>query len=137
MKEEFIKRIIRHEGLKLKPYRCTAGKLTIGIGRNLDDVGITESEARYLLENDLQRCHRECLLSFSWYADLDEARQSVICEMCFNLGLARLKAFKKMLKAVEMGNFAVASQEMLTSKWAMQVGNRAKTLADVMKRGIV
>ncbi len=137
MKEEFIERVIRHEGVKLKPYRCTAGKLTIGIGRNLDDVGITESEARYLLENDLQRCHQECLSSFPWYADLDEVRQSVICEMCFNLGLVRLKGFKKMLKAVEIGNFAVAGQEMLTSKWATQVGKRAKTLADMMKRGII
>lgn len=136
MKEEFIDRIIQHEGLKLKPYRCTAGKLTIGVGRNLDDVGITENEARYLLENDLRRCHVECLSSFPWYADLDEKRQSVICEMCFNLGLARLKGFKKMLTAVGLGNYALASQEMLNSKWAEQVGKRASTLAYIMKNGL-
>ena len=136
MKEEFIERIIRHEGLKLKPYRCTAGKLTIGIGRNLDDVGITENEARYLLKNDLQRSHIDCLNAFAWYAELDEVRQSVVCEMCFNLGLARLKGLKKMLKAVETGNYALAAQEMLASQWAKQVGQRARTLADIMKRGV-
>lgn len=136
MKEELIKRIIKHEGLRLKPYRCTAGKLTIGIGRNLDDTGISEAEARYLLENDLQRCHQDCVEAFPWYAGLDEPRQGVICEMCFNLGLARLKGFKKMLIAVETGNYETAAQEMLLSKWAMQVGQRAKTLADIMKRGV-
>ena len=136
MKEELINRIIKHEGLRLKPYRCTAGKLTIGIGRNLDDVGITENEARYLLKNDLQRSHIDCLNAFGWYAGLDETRQGVICEMCFNLGLARLKGFKKMLTAVETGNYALAAQEMLASQWAKQVGQRARTLADIMKRGV-
>ncbi len=137
MEEELIKRIIKHEGLRLKPYRCTAGKLTIGIGRNLEDTGITETEARYLLENDLRRCHKACMEAFPWYVGLDETRQGVICEMCFNLGLARLKGFKKMLLAVETGNYTTAAQEMLSSKWALQVGQRAKTLADMMKRGVL
>lgn len=136
MKQTILDRIIKHEGLKLKPYRCTAGKLTIGVGRNLEDNGITEAEAMVLLGNDLERCHIECLNAFPWYGELDETRQGVVLEMCFNLGLNRLKGFKKMLAAMSLKNYALASQEMLTSQWARQVGQRARTLADIMQRGV-
>lgn len=136
MRQSLLDRIIKHEGLRLKPYRCTAGKLTIGIGRNLDDSGITEEEAMHLLGNDLERCHIECLNAFLWYGDLDETRQGIILEMCFNLGLNRLKGFKKMLAALALKNYALAAQEMMTSHWAIQVGGRARTLADIMKRGV-
>lgn len=131
--DKLIQRIIKHEGFLLKPYKCPAGKLTIGVGRNLEDVGITRDEALFLLKNDLDRCHQECLRSFMWYGELDNARQGVIQEMCFNLGLARLKTFKKMLLACEMGNYELAAREMLSSLWARQVGKRAETLADIMK----
>lgn len=135
MNEKCVERIIKHEGLKLKPYRCTAGKLTIGVGRNLDDNGITEEEARYLLKNDLNRCHAACLHEFPVYIDLDEARKSVVLEMCFNLGLARLKQFTKMFDALNRGLFSAAAHEMLNSRWAQQVGLRAKTLAMIMESG--
>lgn len=131
--EKLINRVVKHEGLMLKPYKCPAGKLTIGVGRNLEDVGITKEEAMFLLENDLDRCHQECLRSFFWYKDLDVDRQGVIQEMCFNLGLARLKTFKKMLLACEIGNYELAAREMLSSLWARQVGKRAETLANIMK----
>ena len=131
--EKLINRVVKHEGLMLKPYKCPAGKLTIGVGRNLEDVGITKEEAMFLLENDLDRCHYECLRSFFWYKDLDVDRQGVIQEMCFNLGLARLKTFKKMLLACEIGNYELAAREMLSSLWARQVGKRAETLANIMK----
>ena len=131
--EKLINRVVKHEGLMLKPYKCPAGKLTIGVGRNLEDVGITKEEAMFLLENDLDRCHQECLRSFFWYKDLDVDRQGVIQEMYFNLGLARLKTFKKMLLACEIGNYELAAREMLSSLWARQVGKRAETLANIMK----
>jgi len=131
--EKLIKRVILHEGMVLKPYKCPAGKLTIGVGRNLEDIGISQDEALFLLENDLNRCHQECLRSFFWYKDLDTDRQGVIQEMCFNLGLARLKTFKKMLRACEVGNYELAAHEMLSSRWSAQVGKRAETLADIMK----
>lgn len=136
MQETLKNRVIRHEGLRLKPYRCTAGKLTIGVGRNLDDNGISETEALYLLENDLERCRQSCLQAFPWYGELDEARQGVLVEMCFNLGLTRLKGFSKMLKALELKNYALAAQEMRSSHWAQQVGKRADTLAGMMERGV-
>ncbi len=135
MNQKLLERLIKHEGLRLKPYRCTAGKLTIGIGRNLEDVGITESEAIELLKNDLARCHHECLHSFWWYHELDETRQGVLLEMCFNLGLKKLKSFRHMLTALSLKDYGLAAREMRSSLWAQQVGQRAKTLADLMQRG--
>lgn len=131
-----VERLIKHEGLRLRPYTCPAGKLTIGVGRNLEDRGITEDEAMMMLQNDIIACRKECYSNFIWYGEMDELRQEVILEMCFNLGIARLKGFKKMLKACELKNYTLASQEMLTSLWARQVGNRAKTLAKIMEKGV-
>lgn len=128
-----IDRIKKHEGLRLKPYRCTAGKLTIGYGRNLEDNGITEEEAHFLLMNDLKKSWDECCKAFSWISKMDKIRQGVIVELCFNMGLGRLKGFKKMLAACERGDYETASVEMLDSLWARQVGQRAKTLANIMK----
>lgn len=128
-----IDRIKKHEGLRLKPYRCTAGKLTIGYGRNLEDNGITEEEAHFLLMNDLKKSWDECCKAFSWISKMDKIRQGVVVELCFNMGLGRLKGFKKMLAACERGDYETASVEMLDSLWARQVGQRAKTLADIMK----
>ena len=131
-----VDRIIKHEGLRLKPYTCPAGKLTIGVGRNLEDRGISKEEAMMLLQNDIHNCRKECFANFHWFGEMDELRQEVILEMCFNLGITRLKGFKKMLKACELKNYTLASQEMLTSLWARQVGNRAKTLAKIMEKGV-
>lgn len=129
----FVERVKMHEGLRLKPYRCTAGKLTIGYGRNIEDNGITEAEASFLLENDLRRCWYDCSSAFDWFDKLDKIRQGVIAELCFNIGLPRLKGFKKMLAACSRGDFETASCEMLDSLWARQVGKRALTLANLMK----
>lgn len=135
MFESVKKRVISHEGLRLKPYRCSANKLSIGYGRNLEDCGITQKEAEYLLENDLRNSHNECIHSFWWYSEMPSIRQGIILEMCFNLGLTRLRTFKKMILACELKNYELASQEMLNSLWARQVGERAKTLANIMKKG--
>lgn len=131
-----VDRLIKHEGLRLKPYTCPAGKLTIGVGRNLEDRGISEEEAMMMLQNDILNCRKECYANFHWFGEMDELRQEVILEMCFNLGITRLKSFKKMLKACELKNYTLASQEMLTSLWASQVGHRAKTLAKIMEKGV-
>jgi len=135
MRETLVQQIQRHEGLRLKPYYCTAGKLTIGYGRNLEDVGITAHEAAFLLTGDLMRCEDDCLHAFPWFADLSEPRQHVMLNMCFNLGLAGLKKFAKFLTAVELGNYDTAADEMLDSLWAKQVKSRALELAQMM-RGI-
>jgi len=128
---ELIQRLKKHEGLMLKPYIDTVGKLTIGYGRNLDDVGITEEEAELLLRHDIMVAESACC-QFAWYRGLDEKRKSVIVEMVFNLGLTRLLGFKKMIRAIKDADYKLASNEMLDSKWAYQVGNRAITLSNIM-----
>ena len=128
-----IERIKRHEGLRLKPYRCTSGKLTIGYGRNLEDNGISVAEADSLLNEDIKRCEAECQKALPWFTRLNSTRQGVVVELDFNLGLTRLLGFKKMLAACEQGNYEQAAREMLDSLWARQVGQRAVTLAELMK----
>ncbi len=129
----YKERIKQHEGYRRKPYRCTEGKLTIGYGRNIEDNGITEAEASFLLDNDLKRCESECRKAFSWFDGLDDTRRSVIVEMDFNLGLKKFLNFKKMLAACEKKDYELAAREMLDSLWARQVGQRAENLAAIMK----
>ena len=134
--ERLRKQLIDHEGLRNKPYRCTAGKLTIGVGRNLEAVGISTTEALYLLDNDLERLIRQ-MRAEPWFQAVrdNEVRQRVLIDMAFNMGLAGLKTFKRTLEAVEDGDFELASQMMLQSKWSGQVGKRATRLAAMMLSG--
>ena len=124
--------LIRHEGLKLKPYQCPAGKLTIGVGRNLEGKGITEKEAMILLENDIQECIQDLKIIFQEFDLLAEPVQLVLADMRFNLGPSRFRKFKKMIQAVEDHNFTQAVEEMKNSRWYTQVGQRAKTLLKMM-----
>ncbi len=127
--------LILHEGMRLKPYRCTAGKLTIGVGRNLDDVGLQADEVRLLLRNDIAvavAVVRSCVPN---YGRLSDKRQRVLIDMAFNLGGRGFRAFVSMRSAVAEGDFEAAAREMERSKWAGQVGARAKTLATMMRQG--
>ena len=140
MTESLLNRIkaqlVRHEGLRLKPYRCTAGKLTIGIGRNLDDRGISQKEAYAMLERDILDCEQQLLDEIpDVYTGLDEVRQSVLLNMCFNLGLKGLLQFKNTLAFIASGDWERAANNMLASKWAKQVGMRAIELSELMRKG--
>lgn len=128
-----LDRLKKHEGFRSKPYRCPAGKLTIGYGRNIEDNGITEAEASFLLVEDVKKCRAECQKSFVWFEAMDRDRQDVIVELDFNMGLKRLLGFKKMLAACARKDYEAAAREMLDSLWARQVGKRAQTLAAIMK----
>ena len=126
----------RHEGLRLKPYRCTAGKLTIGIGRNLDDCGISQSEAYVMLINDIMNCEKQLQANIpDIYNSLDEVRKSVLLNMCFNLGISGLLGFKNTLAFVKAGDWERAANNMLVSRWAKQVGRRAIELSELMRKG--
>lgn len=133
MDRQQIKRIKadlrRHEGVRLKPYLCSAGKLTIGIGRNLEDRGISTEEAEFLLDQDLDHCLEELKTNLPWFEALAPEAQEVLVNLCFNLGMPRLLGFKLMLAALEGGDWAEAAKQMLDSKWALQVGPRAQELA--------
>ncbi len=128
--------LVRHEGLRLKPYHCTAGKLTIGIGRNLDDSGISQSEAYVMLINDIMNCEKQLQSKIpDIYNSLDEVRKSVLLNMCFNLGINGLLGFKNTLVFVKAGDWERAANNMLVSKWAKQVGRRAIELSELMRKG--
>lgn len=132
----FREQLRQHEGLRLRAYHDTMGRLTIGIGRNLDSPGITSAEAYYLLDNDIRRCEVEAT-KWPWFEGLTQVRQRVILDMLFNLGWTRLAEFRQTLGAVSSGEYERASREMLISDWAVQVGARARRLAKMMHTGEV
>ena len=137
--KQLKKLIIHHEGVRLAPYRCPAGKYTIGVGRNLTDNGISSQEANYMLYNDLCRVSAELDNNLDCMRVLSQQRQMAMIDMCFALGLPRFLGFKKMIGALNGGDYELAAAELLDSKWARQVGDkpgqRAHTLAEMVRTG--
>ena len=129
VRETVVEALIRDEGLRLKPYRDSVGKLTIGFGRNLDDKGISESEARMLLVNDVDDACRDLDNNCPWWSTMPEPAQAALLNQCFNLGWPRLSAFRKMLAALQRGDYRDAAAEAEDSKWFRQVGERGKRVA--------
>lgn len=133
--------LLRDEGLRLKPYKDSVGKLTIGCGRNLDDVGISLDEADLMLDNDIHRARAATLSHVPNAHTLDEVRLAVLIAMAFNLGIGAatkgtgLLGFPKLLAAVTATDWDTAAKEMLASKWRRQVGVRADRLAEQMRLG--
>jgi len=130
-----LDRLKQHEGFRSLPYRDGKGVLTIGYGRNLDAKGIDEDEGEMLLKNDIDYCTRMGRLFVPGFDDLDPARQGVMVEMIFNLGLTGFLGFRKMLLAVKRRDWETAEAEMRSSKWWRQVGKRAETLSEIMLTG--
>jgi len=128
--------LIRDEGVVLKPYFDSVGKLTIGVGRNLDDVGISRHEAEYLLDQDILRASEALLAHLPWINDIDSVRRAVLINMAFNMGIGGLLQFKKTLTAIKLSDWHGAARHMLDSKWAAQVGPRATRLAKQMRTGV-
>jgi len=132
MKSELERMLIRHEGKRSLPYECSAGKITVGVGRNLEDNPLTEEEIMYLLRNDIARCEKE-LNRFSWFRMMDQPRQDACLDLLFNIGLTRFLQFRRMIKAFENRDYDLASKELLDSKYALQVGARANELAEIIR----
>lgn len=133
--DKLLKLLIKHEGLQLKAYRCSQGKLTIGVGRNIEDLGITQGEALVLLVNDIDRIQSEAKDLIASYELLDDVRKTVVLSMIFNLGATRFSKFKNLINFVNEGNFIQAAAEMQTSLWYYQVGQRAEDLYQMMLTG--
>ena len=132
---KLIEQLKIHEGMKLKPYKCTAGKLTIGIGRNLEDVGISEDEANMLLRHDIQEATRQLLHVFPWMGEFNDARISAMINFTFNVGIGTVKKFENTLSYMQSGEWDKAADEMMDSRWARQVGNRAIEVTDQIRTG--
>jgi lysozyme len=134
MSDQLRAMLIRQEGLKLKPYRDSVGKLTIGVGHNLEDAGISEAAAYVILDEDIAVAASEAA-KLPVFAGLDPVRQDVLIDMIFNMGLPRLRGFVNMLGALADNNWDEAAKQMLDSRWATQVGSRANELAQMIKSG--
>ncbi|WP_428045727.1 glycoside hydrolase family protein [Candidatus Avelusimicrobium fimicolum] len=132
--ERVAARIRKSEGLSYLPYKCPSGHLTIGYGHNLEH-GISIEAAELLLRQDIEIAAKQVKNAFILWPKLTEARFYVLVDMTFNMGISRLCGFKKMLTAVEQGDYQTAAKEMLASKWAVQVGRRAAELSKIMKKG--
>lgn len=135
MIDELIAQLRRDEGVRLMPYKDSVGLLTIGIGRCLDRVGISNVEADFLMKNDINRTMADLDKNLPWWVTLDEPRRGALVNMAFNLGVAGLMGFKNTLALIQQGRYADAAENMLLSKWATQVGPRAQRLAQQMRTG--
>ena len=125
--------LVKDEGYRERPYEDSEGVLTIGVGRNLEK-GLSFPEVMHLLENDISEA-RMGAERLAWVHKLNDARKDVVLSMIFNLGLAGFLEFKKTIAAIRVGDYATAAREMLDSKWARQIGERAVRLASMMRTG--
>lgn len=133
-RQHLVDQISRHEGLRLKPYIDPIGKVTIGCGRNLTDVGITFQEAMQLLDHDIDAAITD-LATFPWFVSLDTIRQRAVIDFRFNVGGGTFRLFPKFIHAMAIGNYVDAANELRVSKWATQVGLRAKELVAMLETG--
>ncbi|TDV04698.1 glycoside hydrolase family protein [Paraburkholderia caballeronis] len=135
----------RDEGVFYRPYDDPLGVLSVGVGHNLQvaplpagwTYPLTDAQVDELLSADIAATLQQLDARLPWWRSLDEVRQRVLANMAFNLGIAGLLAFRKMLAAVQAGNWNTAAYEMRNSKWFSQVGDRAKRLYTAMKTGVM
>jgi|TARA_R110000796_G_scaffold82187_1_gene180530 lysozyme len=132
-KAKLREEIIRDEGLRLEMYSDTRGKLTIGVGRNIEDNGISKEEARIMLENDLMTTESELDYRIPWWRDLPDDAQRALANMMFNMGWPTLSKFDLMIGYLKDRDFQNAAEEALDSRWASQVGNRAYRITELMR----
>lgn len=151
MNEDLLRAdLVRDEDKKNIVYKCPAGKNTIGVGRNIDDVGLSADElavcgftlaeilagakisdaaCMFILDNDIKRCRVELLLLCPWWVDMPEPCQRGLMNAVFNLGMTRLSKFKKMLASLESQDYNGAAKEALNSAWHTQVPKRVERIA--------
>jgi lysozyme len=128
----------RDEGLRLTAYRDTGGRWTIGYGHG---EGVSPGET-WTTDQALGALHADVATAihalddaFAWWRTLDDVRQDVMVELCFNMGVGTLSRFVNTLGAIRRGDWATASADLLTSRWASQVGARGARLAAMLRTG--
>jgi lysozyme len=138
MSSKLTELITEWEGYRRWVYSDHLGYETVGIGRCIArgvGAGISEFEARWLLDRDLERVEEELSDSFAWFDDLDQVRKDALKSMCFQMGLPNLKGFKNALACMENNDFKAARLHFLKSKWARQTPGRALTTCDMFETG--
>ena len=127
------KRLIQEESMQLFPYKCSAGKWTLGVGRNIEDRGISDITAMQMLEEDIDLCVEELARNITWWEEAPDGIQEVLIDLCFNMGISRLMLFTKTLGYMGSGEMKKAADELLNSRYATMVPNRAKRNADIIR----
>lgn len=139
MRTELTRQLRGDEGVKAQAYQDHLGFWTIGVGRLVDPrkpgSGLRSHEIDYLLRNDIDDRIEALMRRLPWFQNLDSARQGVLLNMSFQLGVDGLLGFKNTLKLVERGDYAQAADNMLLSKWAAQTPERAQRMAQQMRSG--
>lgn len=136
-----VDQIIKDEGFSPHAYQCPVGRTTVGYGRNIDrngGKGLTEAEARILLNNDLIECDNDLALLFGgeFWDSLDKVRRYALVNMRFQLGPGRFRGFKNAIEAVRGRKWQAAGAEILDSRYATQVPSRAQRIAFEIIDGI-
>jgi lysozyme len=138
MNHQIIKQLRFDEGEVLHAYDDHLGFATIGVGRLIDKRkggGISPDESAYLLNNDIASRDQILRSKYPWFAQMNEPRQAALINMAFQLGLAGLAGFPKMLAALRDERYAEAETHALDSLWAKQTPARAKRVARQLKTG--
>ncbi len=128
------KSLIAHEGLRKYPYTDSVGKVTLGIGFNATDRGMTDEWINTQYQQDVEYFYTQ-LSEFAWYQELNDDRKIVLIDMAF-MGLKRFLEFADMIDALKRHDYVTAAHEMLNSTWAEEVHGRAQQLADAMRSGV-
>lgn len=132
--ERIKKTLVRHEGLVLDMYKCTAGCWTIGVGHNLESKGISEKVAHMMLIEDIEDAIIDLEKNISFFHEMPESVQEALVNLCFNLGISRLMQFKKTLAYLREKEWSKAADELLDSRYATQVKGRAVEVAEMIRR---
>ena len=130
--EKLSDELKRDEGYRDTVYTCSAGKLTIGYGHNVEDNPIPKQIAEKLLHSDIAQALAKCE-RWDWFFELDGVRQRVIVNMVFNIGFGGVDRFRRMIQAIKDKDFNLAADEMMDSMWFRQVGQRAVRLVEMMR----
>jgi len=133
--DKLIETLRRHEGVEHTVYEDTMGIKTIGVGRNLESVGLSDEEIDMLLINDIERTKGLMDTYLPWWSKLDEIRQEALINFVFNVGIGTAQKFKNAMKQLEAGNYEESADEFLDSAWAKQVKGRAIEVTDMIRTG--
>jgi len=134
----FLQHLRIHEGFRSQAYQCSEGYLTIGYGRKIEgDKGLSQEEAEFLLSNDAREASDQLLKNVNLPDNITIAQRMALTAMVFQLGIGTFKKFKKMIAAVERGEWAKAADEALDSRWAIQTPRRAQEVAEILRTGFM
>jgi lysozyme len=132
--------LILHEGFSAKPYKDSVGKVTIGYGFNLDDVGLYPEECEFILANRIKKLYADMRRMLPWFDRLDDVRKVVLLDMSYNMGpepfdFDGFKDWPIFLGQVERGEYAAAAKNMRSTLWYKQTKSRAVRLTRMMETG--